>query len=80
MYCSQLWINRTCSVNLGFNDSICENLANYGNFSDEVQKQVTQYKVIGSYIETVPQIVLTLYLGKSISGEHRSMFTRCQCS
>ena len=24
---------------------------------------MTQYKVVGSYIETVPQIVLTLYLG-----------------
>ena len=59
----QLWINRTCNVNLGYNVSICEDLSNHKNFSDEVQKQVTQYKVIGSYIENVPQIVLTLYLG-----------------
>ena len=63
IFSSQLWINRTCNVNLAYNVSICEDLSNHKNFSDEVQKQVTQYKVVGSYIETVPQIVLTLYLG-----------------
>ena len=49
----------------GFNTSICDNLTNYYNssYQDKVQEQVTQYNVIGGYIENIPQILITLYLG-----------------
>ena len=60
---SQLWLERTCSVNYGYNDTICQNLTSYETINDEIQKQVTQYSVVGSYIENIPQILVTLYLG-----------------
>ena len=36
---SQLWLDRTCLVNLGYNKSICENLTSYDDIEDIVQTQ-----------------------------------------
>ena len=49
----------------GFNATICDNLTNYFNssYEDKVQLQVTEFNVIGGYIEHLPQILVTLYLG-----------------
>ena len=50
---------------LGFNATICDNLTSYYNssYEDKVQLQVTEFNVIGGYIENLPQILITLYLG-----------------
>ena len=49
----------------GFNATICDNLTNYFNtsYEDKVQLQVTEFNVIGGYIENLPLILITLYLG-----------------
>ena len=60
---SQLWLDRVCLVNMGYNASICNNLSQYENITNQVQQQVTQYSIVGSYIENIPSIFITLYLG-----------------
>ena len=60
---TQLWLDRTCSVNLGFNQTICQNLTHFPDYENMVQKQVTQYNVIGGYIENAPSILITILLG-----------------
>lgn len=63
---SQLWIDRVCRVNLGFNKTICDNLDSNPAFEDyenQVQQQVAEFNIIGSYIENVPTIIISLYLG-----------------
>ena len=48
-----------------FNETICDNLTNYFNasYEDKVQLKVTEFNIIGGYIENLPQILITLYLG-----------------
>ena len=60
---TQLWVDRTCLVNLKINESICRNLINFEEFEDIVQKQATQYIVIGSYIRNILSIIIVMYLG-----------------
>jgi len=63
----QLWLDRVCRVNLGFNTSICDNLNSdpkYSDYQNQVQQAVAQYNIVGSYIENVPTIIMSLYLGK----------------
>ena len=63
---SQLWIDRVCRVNLAFNSTICDNLNSnpaFQDFENQVQQQVAEFNIIGSYIENVPTIFISLYLG-----------------
>ncbi len=60
---SQLWLDRTCLVNLGYNSSICSNLTSYDSYENEVQKKVTDFNIIDGYIGSIPSILITLYLG-----------------
>ncbi len=64
----QLWIDRTCRVNFGFNDSVCTNITHpeWKHFQDTVQSRVSHYNVVAGYIEHVPPIIISLYLGKHI--------------
>ena len=50
----------------GFNKTICDNLSNYSSYEDKVQLQVTEFNIIGGYIDNLPQILVTLYLGKDL--------------
>jgi hypothetical protein len=63
---SQLWIDRTCSVDLGYNATVCANLTQpeYKHINEIVQKQVTNYNIYGTYFEVI-QIISALYLGLS---------------
>ena len=61
---SQLWLDRTCSVNLKINITICENLPQYENYENQVQQEVSRLNILGNYIETVPSIIISLLLGK----------------
>ena len=60
---SQLWLDRTCLINLNINATICENLHQYKNIEDIVQKEVSRLNIAGSYIQTVPSIIISLLLG-----------------
>ena len=60
---SQLWLDRTCLINLNINSTICENLHQYKNIEDIVQKEVSRLNIAGSYIQTVPSIIISLLLG-----------------
>ena len=59
-----------------FNETICDNLTNYFNasYEDKVQLKVTEFNVIGGYIENLPQILITLYLGP-LSDHGRKFLT-----
>jgi hypothetical protein len=61
---SQLWIDRTCRVKLGYNATVCSNLTNseYKRFNKIVEKQVSNYNIYGTFLELI-QIVAVLYLG-----------------
>jgi hypothetical protein len=63
---SQLWIDRTCRVDLGYNATVCDNLREpeYKDINEIVQKQVTTYNIFGIYFEII-SIMSTLYLGIS---------------
>jgi hypothetical protein len=37
----------------------------FDQYEDEVQKKVSQYNVVGSFIENGPTIIIALYLGKT---------------
>ena len=50
----------------GFNKTICDNLSNYSSYEDKVQLQVTEFNIIGGYIQNLPQMLVTLYLGKDL--------------
>ena len=63
---SQLWIDRVCRVNLAFNSTVCDNLDSnpaFQDFENQVQQQVAEFNIIGSYIENVPTIFISHYLG-----------------
>ena len=62
-FVSQLWLDRTCLINLNINSTICENLHQYKNIEDIVQKEVSRLNIAGSYIQTVPSIIISLLLG-----------------
>ena len=64
---NQLWIDRVCSVNLGYNSTVCDNLSSdqkWEDYENRVQQLVAQFSIAGSYIENVPTIIISLYLGK----------------
>ena len=50
---------------LDFNTTICNNLTSYFNssYEDKVQLQVTEFNIIGGYIQNLPTMLVTLYLG-----------------
>lgn len=60
---TQLWLDRTCLVNFGFNSTVCKNISAFPKEQDAIQEQVSQYSVIGGYIENGPSLLITLYLG-----------------
>ena len=62
---SQLWLDRTCLVNLGINASICENLTQdqYSDYENKVQQEVSRLNIAGNFIESIPSIVISLLLG-----------------
>ena len=62
-FVSQLWLDRTCLINLNINSTICENLHQYKNIEDIVQKEVSRLNIAGSYIQTIPSIIISLLLG-----------------
>ena len=41
-------------------------MSNYSSYEDKVQLQVTEFNIIGGYIVNLPQILVTLYLGKDL--------------
>ena len=55
---------------MNINSTICENLHEYKNIEDIVQKEVSRLNIAGSYIQTVPSIIISLLLGnfKSITS------------
>ena len=61
---SQLWLDRTCLVNLKINSSICNNLHQYSDIENQVQEEVTRLNIVGNYIETIPEIIVSLLLGR----------------
>ena len=62
---TQLWLDRTCSVNLGFNETVCAHLTDkeYKDFESQVQATVSHFNIAGSYMEKVPTVLIGLYLG-----------------
>ena len=60
---SQLWIDRTCLVNLNISADICENLKNYENYTNQVQEEVSKLQIVGNYIDTIPTILMSALLG-----------------
>jgi hypothetical protein len=60
----QLWLDKTCSVNLGYNASVCADLPLWEDAENAVQQKVTSFGIVGNWIEAVPGLVLSLYLGK----------------
>ena len=72
----QLLIDRTCSVNFGFNDSICKNLTAPENDHLEIaiQKQVAQFNVAGNFIEDLPNMMVSLFLGTSVVTKYKKNF------
>ncbi len=76
----QLWIDRVCRVNFGFNTSVCDNLNSdpkYSDYQNQVQQAVAQYNIVGSYIENVPTIIMSLYLGMFAILWHIEMKLSC---
>ena len=70
---SQLWLDRTCFVNLRINETICKNLTHYENYTNQVQEEVSRLNIVGRYIGTIPSIVMTLFLGKNYN-QSKSIF------
>ena len=62
----QLWIDKTCLVNLGYNQTVCSNLATddaYEEALNQVEKRVNDFEIIDDYLVNIPGIIATLYLG-----------------
>ncbi len=70
---SQLWIDRTCRVDLAFNETICANLSSkeYDHYNDIVQTRVSEYNAYGTYFDLI-QILSALYLGNFLGLTLRS--------
>lgn len=60
----QLWLDRTCLVNLGFNETVCKNLTQYTDQENQVQEVVSRLNIVGRYIGSIPSIIMTLLLGE----------------
>ena len=64
---SQLWIDKTCLANFGYNETVCADLSTnpaYENELNEVEKKVNDFNIVETYITNIPTIIATLYLGK----------------
>ena len=61
----QLWIDRTCLITFGYNETVCSNLTDdrWEKVEIEVQKQVADFKVVDSYLGNAAPILMSLYLG-----------------
>ena len=61
----QLWIDRTCLITFGYNETVCSNLTDerWEKAEIEVQKQVADFKVVDSYLGNAAPILMSLYLG-----------------
>ena len=82
---TQLWIDKTCRINLnftgrcwactfvefGFLDAVCDDLTNPANneANNEVQVMVNNFKLYGNYIDDIPQMLISLYIGP-LSGSN----------
>jgi len=62
---TQLWLERSCKVDFNYNDTICKNINDpeWEDYQNNVQQQVTEYSIVGTYINGVPPIIIGLYIG-----------------
>ena len=60
-----MWIDRTCLITFGYNETVCSNLTDdrWEKAEIEVQKQVADFKVVDSYLGNAAPILMSLYLG-----------------
>ena len=61
---SQLWIDRTCLVNLNISANICENIKHYENYTNQVQEEVSKLQIVGNFFHIVPEIIVGLLIGR----------------
>ena len=59
---TQLWLYKTCTVNLNYSVDICKNLTAHDDVNNEVQKKVNTYLLYSRYME-IPQSIVSMYLG-----------------
>jgi len=62
---TQLWLERTCSVIFGLNETVCTNLTDpkWNEIEIQVQQQVTDYQIVDQYLSNIAPILVSLYLG-----------------
>lgn len=58
-----LIIEKVCSVNLGFNASICANLSNHKAEQEQVQETTATIAMYQSVLSAVPGVIISLFLG-----------------
>eukprot|EP00094_Tigriopus_californicus_P006556 TCALIF_06312-PA protein Name:"Similar to slc46a1 Proton-coupled folate transporter (Xenopus laevis)" AED:0.00 eAED:0.00 QI:52/1/1/1/0.8/1/6/0/439 len=59
----KLW--KACSISLGYNDTICDDLSAEGNdhIQDETQVYLNKFEIVNQYISSTPVIIYSMFIG-----------------
>ena len=59
---------RTCSIDFKYNSTVCDNLDDYPDIQDTVQKKVSDYQAYGTYFDLISTFA-ALYIGNVVDYE-----------
>ena len=62
---------RTCSVDFKYNSTVCDNLDDYPDVQDVVQKKVSDYQAYGTYLDLISTFA-ALYIGNVVDYDEFS--------
>ena len=69
-------MSRTCSVVFKYNSTVCENLDDYPDVQDTVQKKVSDYQAYGTYFDLISTFA-ALYIGAFVVQLFSSIMNFC---
>ncbi|XP_068222784.1 lysosomal proton-coupled steroid conjugate and bile acid symporter SLC46A3-like [Palaemon carinicauda] len=63
LFIENVQMNKLCSVNLGFSQEVCENLADHPEQNVLVQKEFSVFAFYNSIVLSVPALIFVLFMG-----------------
>ena len=58
-----LYIEKTCKVNLGHNDTVCDNIHDHPDTQTQTQKHVSAIQGYNGMLQSAPALIFTLFAG-----------------
>ena len=60
---SNLYLMKTCKVNLGYNETICDNIYSNKTIQKRTQEYVAEIQSYNGLLQSAPGVIVTLFAG-----------------